>query len=250
MNSKNDRHNEILEILKHSPYVTVEHLSQKLHISPSSIRRDLSVLEARGSVIRSYGGVSLACSNHQNVSFAMRMKANPAAKRKIAEKAMDLVNDGNVVFLDGSTTAMYLAYKLVNKTGVTVITNGLHIAHYLSEFKMKVICTGGSLDVEDRSLMVGSETIRAIRDMRADLAFVTTNAIDRDGILFDYTREGVAVVQQMLESAATKVCLCDSSKVGKTSTFRECSLSDLDAVVCDIPLGEIYGEAFPNTKFL
>ena len=82
------------------------------------------------------------------------------------------------------------------------------------------------------------------------LTAISPQAIDCDGILFDCYREEVAVTQQMLDCAALKVCLCDSSKIGKSSTFKQCSLSDLDIVVCDTPLGEMFGEKFPRTKFI
>ena len=247
---KNERHNEIIEILKFSRYATVDYLASELHISPSSIRRDLAALEAMGSVTRSHGGVSLTVSDNLNISFAMRMKSNSSEKRKIAEKAIDLVCDGDVVFVDASSTTMHLIHRLTDKKGITVITNGIPALHYLSDFKMKVICTGGTLDSEDRAALVGNEAMRVVRDMRANIAFISPQAIDSEGVLFDCYREEAAVTRQMIECAALKVCLCDSSKIGKSSTFKQCSFSDLDVVVCDTPLGDIFGEKFPKTKFI
>ncbi len=250
MANRNERYNEILDMLKVTTYATVESLAQQLHISSSSIRRDLATLEARGKVVRSHGGVELLETGRASVSFSLRFRENAGAKRRIAEKAAELVNDGDVVFLDGSTSAMYLAHKLAQKNGITIITNGVNAAQYLSDYKIKVICTGGTLDTDDRSMLVGSDALRMVREMRADWMFFSVSALDDDGKMYDFTREGVAVARQMMECARQKVCLCDSSKLGKTSTYWECDLGELDYLICDVPLTPIYGEAFPNTRFL
>ena len=89
----NERLNEIIEILEKNRYVSVEYLSRRLHISPSSIRRDLSVLEKKGLVMRSYGGAELVVSDHLNIPFSARMQANAAEKKEIAAKAAALGSD-------------------------------------------------------------------------------------------------------------------------------------------------------------
>ena len=250
MANRNERYNEILDVLKVTTYATVESLAQQLHISPSSIRRDLATLEARGKVVRSHGGVELLEIGRAGASFSLRFRENAGAKRRMAEKAAELVNDGDVLFVDGSSTTMYLVHKLAQKNGITVITNGVNVAQYLSDYKIKVICTGGTLDTDDRSMLVGSDALRVVRELRADWVFFAVSALDDDGQMYDFTREGVAVVRQMMECARQKVCLCDSSKLGKTSIYRECDLGELDFLICDIPLASIYEEQFPNTKFL
>jgi len=247
---KNERHREILEILERIPFVTVEYLAEELHISPSSIRRDLSILEARGSVKRSYGGVSLTVTDCLDIPFSMRMKANVAEKKKIAIKAAELVKDGDTVFLDDSSTCMYLAYELVKKRGVTIITNGVHTVHYLADFKTKVICTGGMLDFENRASMTGAETLRQISLMRANFSFFAPQALSEDGLLMDCYRETAAAARQMMLSGESKVALCDSSKVGKNSTFTQCSLGELDYLVCDESLSARYGKRFPRVCYL
>ncbi len=247
---KNERITEIMEILESTRYASVEYLAAKLHISPSSVRRDLSTLAERGMVIRSYGGVELAVSDHLNIPFAMRMQESAAEKKKIAVKAAELVNDGDVVLIDGSTSAMYLVRKLTEKRGLTIITTGVEALHYLSAFQVKTISTGGTLSPENRSVLVGDEVIRVLSNVRANLAFFSSQALDANGTLFDNYQDEIACINEMLASASCKVFLCDRKKVGKVSTFKQCTLADLDVVVSDKPLDALYGDAFPNVRFL
>lgn len=247
---KNERLSEILAILEKNRYISVEYLAAKLHISPSSIRRDLSVLEKQGLVLRSYGGVELVVSDHLNVPFSARMREQAAEKKVMAEKAAALVSDGDVVFVDGSTSGLYLVQRLAEKRGLTIVTNGVAALHYLSSFSVKTISTGGILNSENRSVLVGEEAIRMLSGIRANFAFFSSQALDGEGTLFDNYQAEIPCINRMLASASCRVFLCDSTKVGKLSTFRQCTLADLDVVVSDRSLEPFYGEAFPHLRFL
>lgn len=246
----NERLGEILEILKDTRYASVEYLAAKLHISPSSIRRDLSSLERQGLVLRSYGGAELVVSDHLNIPFAARMLDSAAEKKKMAVKAASLVNDGDVVIVDGSTSGLYLVRQLVEKRGLTVVTTGVEALHYLSAFPVKTISTGGTINPENRSVLVGDEAIRTLASLRANFAFFSSQALDESGTLFDNYQEEIPCIRRMLDSAACRVFLCDGSKVGRLSTFRLGTLADLDILVSDKPLDALYREAFPKLRFL
>ena len=247
--NKNERFSEIIEILNNTPYTTIERLAEELHISTSSIRRDVTALEARGLVRRTHGGVSLMVSDNLNIPFAMRAKANASEKKHIAKKAAALVREGDVVLLDTSSTDLYIAHELVKKRGITVVTNSVAILAFLSEFNTKVLCTGGILDSEDRNGLVGNEALCRISEVRANLAFIAPQAIDEDGNLFDCYHDNIPIVRQMLASADQKVGVCDSSKLGKASTYKQCSIGELDALIGEINLGPFYAQKFPNVKY-
>ena len=118
---KCEREDEILALLNDTEYATVEYLSRKMNISPSSIRRDLKNLEERGLVKRSYGGVKIAESSGRRIPFDLRSHENSAQKKQIAKAAMSLINEGDVVFLDGSSSAYFVAELLPSVSGITVI---------------------------------------------------------------------------------------------------------------------------------
>lgn len=247
--NKNERYAEITNILKRTSFATVEYLSEEIHISPSSIRRDLTMLEAQGLVRRTHGGVSLVISENLNIPFAMRMKANVSEKKAMAKKAAALVHEGDVVFLDASSTDMFVAVELVKKRGITVVSNSIAILHHLAGFHTKAICVGGALSAEDRNAIVGGDALRTLEDLRADIAFIAPQAIDKSGNLFDCYREEVEVVRKMLSCAKLKVGLCDSSKLGKVSTYKQCSIGELDALIGEINLSPFYSQKFPSVKY-
>lgn len=107
-----EREQEILSILKlTSGFVSVKYLCDTLFASESSIRRDLKALEERGLVKRSYGGASLVTNFSNIVTFNHRTRQNTTAKRQIAQKAASLINDGSILFLDQSSTAVHLPWS-------------------------------------------------------------------------------------------------------------------------------------------
>ena len=101
---RGERESEILRELEVCGYATVEYLAEKIHISPSSIRRDLSDLEKKGQIRRSYGGAELTEGVGKTVPYQMRTHENVSHKRMIAKKAASLVPSYSTVFLDGSSS--------------------------------------------------------------------------------------------------------------------------------------------------
>ena len=133
---------------------------------------------------------------------------------------------------------------------MTVITNGINVISYLQNFNIRVICTGGIIDSDDRAVLVGNETVKRIKDMRANLLFFAPQALDDNGDMFDCYPEEVAAIQAMLANAATRVCLCDSTKIGKSSSFKQTDMNGIDILVCDIPQWEKFGRRFPRVRYL
>ena len=124
---KSERQRAILQFLKNHQYATVEQLSKELFTSISSIRRDLIQLERENVVIRNYGSVELVKSNSRNEPYSISAQRRLQEKRRIAQKAAALVKDRDIVFLDQSNTALFLAEELVQDKKITIVTNNLDI---------------------------------------------------------------------------------------------------------------------------
>ena len=167
-----EREQEILSILKTTNgFVTVRQLCESLFASESSIRRDLKALETRGLVKRSYGGAVLE-SNYSNiVTFNHRTRQNISAKKEIAQKAAGLIKDGDIVFLDQSSTAFYLAGELIDRSNLTVVTNNIEITMLLANSKIRLISSGGFLSNENRNCLIGGDAQRTFENIYADVAF-------------------------------------------------------------------------------
>lgn len=247
---RNERLDEIMEILRAAHFVTVAQLADRLYTSPSSIRRDLVALENQKLVMRVRGGVKLCEFGKRDFSFAYRLKTNVDKKRMIAAKAVALVSPGDVVFVDSSTTGLYLVYELAKISGITVVTNGIYAAQYLSDYDVDVICTGGRLDLVERVSMIGPETWRTLQNIRADYMFFSSKAIDESGICYDCYRELITVIRYMMNNASKKVLLLDSQKIGHHSTFKQCTLEDVDICISDVSPEDYYRDRFPWVSFL
>ena len=229
-----EREQEILSILKKTNgFVTVKQLCENLFASESSIRRDLKVLEEQGLVKRSYGGAVLENHYSNIVTFNYRTRQNVNAKREIAQKASALIKDGDIVFLDQSSTAFYLAGEIIDRSSLTVVTNNIEIIMLLSNSKMKLISSGGFLSDENRNCLIGSDAQRTFESIYADIAFFSVKAVSEDGVVTDCSREEIVVRDAMLKNAAQKVLLCDSSKFAKKAHFVQCRLGDVDYLVSE-----------------
>lgn len=243
---KCEREDEILAILNETEYATVEYLARKMNISSSSIRRDLKNLEERGMVTRSYGGVKIAHSGGKHIPFSLRSHENGPQKKQIAKAAASLLSAGDVVFLDGSTSAYFVAELLPSVGNLTVITNNIDAMNCLTGYDIKAYCTGGAISPENRAVLVGGYTQDFLKQIRADVVFFSVQAVNENGEFYDCYPEEVAVRNIMLANARKRVLLCDSSKLGKNSTFYQTCLNDIDLIISDRDLNGFFTEEAPE----
>lgn len=230
---QNERKQEIMSILSEHTYASVDFLAKTLHTSASSIRRDLSVLESQGLVVRSYGGAELPNAQKRFEPFSSRRHKNSAIKRLMAEKAVTFLSPGDVIFLDDSSSAYFLAEQLSGLKDITVVTPSIDVLFLLSQTDVKTYSVGGLISPENRTCLVGGFADAVIRSIRADWFIFSVKSLDADGTLSDCVEASVAVLKTMMECADKKMFLCDNSKLGSRSTFVQCDIRDLDVVISD-----------------
>ena len=230
---KTERENRILKVLEQNGYVTVKTLSEMLFASESSIRRDLSALEDAGLINRNYGGAELQNRSGYVLPFGTRAHNNIKEKREIAVKAAALINEGDVVFLDASSTCYFLGLEIADRTDITVVTNSVELLGLLSQGKAAVHSTGGVLSGDNRICLVGRNAEKGFEEIYADIAFFSVKSLDLDGRVSDCSQEENFVRRAMLKNAAKKVLLINGGKLKSRSSFGLCHLSELDALVCD-----------------
>ena len=231
---KSEREREIINILKSADkFITVKELCKMLYTSESSIRRALTSLENKGLVKRTYGGAELITNFSNVISFDKRYHHSIEAKKVIAKKAAKLIKDGNIIFLDQSSTSFYLASEIINRNSLTIITNNIEILYLLSNSDIKVVSAGGFLSPENRSCLIGSDAQSIFENIYADITFFSTKSLSDDGIISDCTREEVTLRNSMLKNSAKKIYLCNSEKFGTRSAYKQCSLSDIDYLISE-----------------
>ena len=233
---KNQRQNEILEMLGKEKFISVNTLASRLYASLPTVRRDLTALENAGLVKRSHGGVMLF-DGKESTPVSFRQGKHTGEKGKMARLAVRLINDGDLIFLDSSSTVLHLADYLGNLKELTAVTNGLIAAKRFSDAGTKVFSTGGRLLAES-SALVGHSAERTVEEFNADIMFFSAAALSLDGIISDWSEDERNMRLSMARSSKVKVFLCDSSKFDKKCSFRFGGLSEVDYIVTDKPLSE------------
>lgn len=248
--SKNQREEEILEILKTEKYVSVDYLAAKLFISPSSIRRDLSNLENKGYVRRSYGGATLMSQPSFIAPFAIRNQENRKEKMAIVQNAVKLINPGTSIFIDSSTTALNFALVLEPEWNITVYTNNMQLAYMLASRHIKTYSAGGLVSEFDNVVTTGSYTLDMLRNIYVDHMFFTSTALGQNGQIMDVNEEETAVRKFMLNHSRTNVFMCSKERFGRFSTHMVASLGSIDYVVSDKKLPDAFIMQHTNVQFI
>ena len=228
-----NKESKIIELLKTQKYMTVADICSELNISPSTIRRELTVLEKKGLAIRTHGGVRLADSNNYTPDFALRIHQNVVEKKIIDLKALKLIKDGDVIFLDGSTSAYFMAEYLSEFSNLTVITNGIDTLSLLAHNNVTTYSTGGVVSKDNSSVLVGEQTLESIKNVHANIAFFSCQALSQDGKIYDCYLQENYVRKQMMKNSDKTVFLCDSNKINKSSSYYLCDLNEVDYLVTD-----------------
>ena len=247
---KSERQEMILELLQNCKYITTQELAERTFASYSSVRRDLEELEDSGLINRSYGRVELTNRNSLLVSYPMRINKNSAQKSIIAKKAAALIKEGDTIFIDPSSSCSFFAKELFHMKGITVITNNVEVLGFMSQSNLNVICSGGLQLSPNRYALVGPIAENTFKNIHADWAVFSAHSLTKDGQIYDVHYNETALRNVMLENAEKKLFLCDSSKLSTKSTYYQCSLADIDYMVCDSKEAKQYQRDYPNLKII
>ena len=234
---KENQEKELLDHLQNHQYASIDELAEKLFVSPSTIRRKLNVLQKKGLITRTHGGAQLNDENNFFPSFTFRVHQNSFEKKKMALSAIKLIKNGDLIFLDGSTSVFFIAEYLSEFKNIRVITNGIDTLSVLAKNNIAAYSTGGCVQEINRSVLVGHYAEEMVKNFHADVAFFSSQSVDDNGEIYDCFEEENVIRKAMIKHATKKVFLCDSTKFGKTSLFHLCSLNDVDYIVSnhDIP---------------
>jgi len=227
-----DREKQILEILLKEKRATVQQLAASLYISEPSVRRDLASLEKQNLIKRVHGGAVIeeTALSKNKIPFLIREYEQSSAKVQIAQKAISLVNDNDVVFLDASTSCYYLIPFLATKRNLTVITNGVKALSKLAEYDITTFSTGGAL-VNSCLVLVGEEACSTVESFHADVAFFSCRGVSDDGYLTDIAREENIVRKRLIQNAKRSYLLCATEKFGKTYYHNLCHKDAITGII-------------------
>ena len=240
------RIDQILDILKTHGYVTVNYLCRELHYSTATINRDLNELQRQNKIVRHYGGAEL--KENKGTPLIFRYHKMRPVKRQLSKLAAEGIREGMTVFIDGCTTTQYMAEYIKQIPGLTVITNNLNLASFLSEEGVRCVVLGGQL-AEPPYMTGGAEAALHAGSYRADMAFFSTGGVTEDGFIAD-GEVYYPLHKAMLQNAKERIFLVDSQKVGVSGKRVLGDFSQVDTVISDFDFSGEVKARFPHTAFV
>lgn len=240
-----ERKRFIVEALGRDGKVLAHDLSVELSVSEDTIRRDLRDLAAEGLLQRVHGG-ALPPSPASGTYYARQQQA-PQAKHAIAQAAARLIQNGQVVLLDGGTTNVQVAQHLPHDLHATIITHSPPVAMALSEHpNVDVVMLGGFL--YKRALVaVGPATLEALRSVRADVYMLGVSSLHPEVGISTQDLGEAHVKRAMIESSAEVVALASAEKLGTAAPYIVRPLDEITHLITETGVPESILEPYRDT---
>ena len=225
------RQKRIEEYLQRAEFASLDELARYLGASVSTVRRDLTQLEAAGNFRRTHGGARLVNPRSDEFVFSARDTHQLDEKEAIGRLCAGLIQPRQTVIIDAGTTAYHAARNLGEQT-LQIVTNSLPVANlFASSQRVEVVMSGGVI-YPRLGVLVGPLAVEAFSRAHADVAVMSGGGITFDGITNSHAL--LIEIQRAMIQAAGKVIFClDHTKFGRQSVARLCGLDSIDTIVTD-----------------
>jgi DeoR/GlpR family transcriptional regulator of sugar metabolism len=224
---------QILQMLETRDSVHVTELAEAFAVSEVTVRNDLSELARQGLVARVRGGVRPLQRGQSELGFDFRLRLEVDRKQAVARAAAALVDDGEAIALDASTTAYYLALELRAKRELVVVTNGMLIAASLADAPgINVLVTGGMLRLSAMSL-VGDLGADLLRSTRINKGFLGARGLSLERGLMDLNPDEVRIKQEMAEACERVIAIVDGTKWHRSALLSFVPAEGVHSIVTD-----------------
>lgn len=230
-----ERQNRIVSLVNENGSVLVKELSEQFEVTEDSIRKDLTLLQRKGLLRKTYGGAVKVRVNVHDHYVSQRKDKNPEDKQKIARKALELIQDGDVIFLDISTSNLELAKLLTeSELSITVVTNMIDVMlAFTGKNRIKLIFLGGTFS-DGKDGFVGALTNQEIRKFRFDKAFMGVVGIDLAGnSVTTYMAEDATTKKAILESSNKSYMMLETRKFAAEGNYVYAGVDDFTGAVLE-----------------
>lgn len=229
-----ERFAKILSTLERTGSVTVQQLMAELNTSESTIRRDLTALDASGQLTKVHGGAILKNTVYSTIDDEVihRKEQNREAKEKIARYAAGLIEAGDFVYIDaGTTTELMIDY--ITERQAILVTNAITHAKRLAEKGCKVYILGGEFKAVTEAI-VGEEAVATLEKYNFTKGFWGTNGISiKKGFSTPELREAM-VKKKSMENCKECYVLADDSKFNQISSVTFAPFESATIITTDM----------------
>lgn len=230
----------ILAHLEKNGQVNVNALSESLGVSSVTIRNDLEQLEKKNMLLRARGGAMKFTQPYVGLDYPLsdKQKKHLLEKQEIGKRAAGLIEEGNTIILDSGSTTFELAKNLSKFENLTVITNAINIANYLSKHKnINVIVPGGILRRNSVSL-VGMLAEKGFKNYFCDILFIGVDGFDISHGISTPNNEEAQLNQIMIEISRRVIVVADSSKFQRRAFAFIAGIEKIHAIITDSGVSE------------
>ncbi len=223
---------KIKENLFENKSVLVAELAKEFSVTEETIRRDLKKLEKDGFLTRTYGGAFIQIGTENDVNYSLRVSAFVESKNTIAKKCLSVIQNGDSIFLDSSTTAFYIA-KSIKHMRITIVTNSVLIMNELIGVdNIRLVLIGGLFNKKSMDFI--SKTTMDMLDMYClDKVFISCRSLSIDGGVMDSTELLAEVRQKAAKRGREAYIIADYSKFNKNSFIKICEFEDIVGIISD-----------------
>lgn len=237
-----ERLERIVEYINKHKRISVEDICSIYDVSRDTARRDLVKLEEQKRIIRTHGGALLSNIQKDIMNYRERLQYVMEEKKSIGKIAASLIENGDKIILDSSTTVQACA-EFMDLEDCTVITNSINQAEILSAKRgIDIHLLGGDLNKE-QLFLYGPQVIASLSQYIVDKAFIGVFGITPKGITTSLEDDG-HVVRKMIEQAEEVIVLADHTKFGRNGYFKYAELAEIDLIITDQLPTEDFMELF------
>jgi DeoR/GlpR family transcriptional regulator of sugar metabolism len=226
-----ERQHRLEAYLQKVEFASLDELAQHVGVSSSTVRRDLTILEERGSVRRTHGGARLLNPRSDEFTFSARDTHQLDEKESMGRLCAGLIRPRQSVIIDAGTTCHHVARYLEGQT-LQIVTNSLPVANlFAASQRIEVVLSGGVI-YPRLGVLVGPLAVETFKKTHADVAIMSAGGITLEGITNSHAL--LIDIQRAMIDAASKVIFClDHTKFGRQSVAHLCELDRIDAIVTD-----------------
>ena len=235
-----ERHKEILRLLEEKGSIRTSEIQRKFSVGYDTAKRDLRLLEEQKLLKRTHGGAMAM----KNVAFGKpagvtcadygEIKPNYLA---IAEEALTLLRDGDVIFITAATVGYFMAERLPEELNLRVVTNSTIMAEVLRKKpNVRVIMLGGEMD--SKGNCYDAFAVDMIRQLRFDKCFLTSAAISPSFGLSIQKSGAIPFWNAVIDASRRAVGLYPTEKIGSDSIVRICPANRLNTLITDDDISE------------
>lgn len=236
-----ERREHIISLLNNRKFIKISDIVTTFNVSNETARRDLDYLQDQNMVRRVYGGAVLEGQGNWP-RMRMQLSRFTSELDAIGKAAADLVKPGDAVFLGPGSTTLQVARYLCDKSDITVVTSSMAAANLLSSSGVPTYILGGLINRDEQDVR-GDIATECIKQFFFDIAFLGCGGVTLDHGLMDFSSVHIPIHSQVVKRSNQRILVASSKKFGTHAIRVACSLQDINTIITDTQIPEVYYDA-------